>query len=149
LFVQAHVDFFSIACVYKTVYFLDQLFRTVSSAWLNSLGYNLVSWFIFPRRKQKSNKMNFEKCAYIDDFVKFGHIYKVNASNINCTKKVFQIWPLMTFVSNFMLKLAAFFSFIYTWFKIHSLGTKFYSKEQINAYRKCTAYSVPKLNRNL
>jgi len=47
---------------------------TVSSAWLHSLDYNLVSWFIFPCRKQKSNKMNFEKCVYIDGFVKLGHI---------------------------------------------------------------------------
>jgi len=75
LFIQAPVDFFLNRLRTKLFNLLDQLSRVVSSAWLNSLGYNLVSWFIFPCRKQKSNKMNFEKCAYIDSFVKLGHKY--------------------------------------------------------------------------
>jgi len=44
--------------------------------------YSLVSWFIFPWRKHKSNKMNFEKCAYIHSFVKFGHIRIIMMQNI-------------------------------------------------------------------
>jgi len=58
-------------CIYLHI----RLFTAVFPTLLNFSSWNLANPFFFPYRKQRTNKINWGKCAYIDGFIKLGHIH--------------------------------------------------------------------------